>query len=77
MWLMYEDGYKWNNFHEPTYALSYAYKIWNEISDMKWKKKGKENNQKKYNWRNEQRRKVDLLLEKHREQRFEKGEWND
>lgn len=75
---MYEDGYKWNSSHESTFTLSYAYKMWNEISDMKWKKKkGKVNNQKKYNWGNVQRRKVDLLLEKCREQRSEKREWND
>lgn len=73
MWLVYEDGCKGNSFHESTFTLSYAYKMRNEISAMKWKN-GKENNQKKYNWGNEQRRKVDLLLEKCREQRCEKRE---
>lgn len=40
------------------------------------RKNGEKNNQKEYNWGNEQRRKVDLQLEKCRERSWEKKkEW--
>lgn len=43
----------------------------------KMKKNVEENNQKKHNWGNEWRGKMDLQLEKCREQRLEKRKWND
>lgn len=46
MWLVYENGYKLNRFHESAFTLSYAYQMKYQICNLK---KSKENNQKKYN----------------------------